>query len=166
MKCNIKTNCKYQYADNDGGCYCGNRKGKCMSLTMDPGEVIREYDAAKNKKEQVKVLADLNCCTAKEMAQFLADNGCEVDKRYLAKGGWSAAKSTEPEREPEPTAAATAECAMDLTEEEIRILAQIIRRYFSEGAAMLPITFEALICAVDAYKKLAEHIEAMEEFAP
>lgn len=54
-------------------------------MNMDKGEIIREYNAAKNKRLQVKILADLNLCSQKEMAQYLADNGCQVDKRYLNK---------------------------------------------------------------------------------
>ena len=54
-------------------------------MYMDDGEIIRDYRAAKNKKEQVGVLADLNGVTEKQMATFLADNGEEVDGRYLKK---------------------------------------------------------------------------------
>ena len=50
---------------------------------MDPGEIIREYNAAKDKQKQIEILADQNFCTKKEMARWLADRGCKVDGRYL-----------------------------------------------------------------------------------
>lgn len=55
-------------------------------MKMDDGEIIREYKAGKKKNEMVTVLADRNCCTRKEMAQWLADHGEDVDKRLLQTG--------------------------------------------------------------------------------
>ena len=55
-------------------------------MKMDDGEIIREYKAGASKNNMVGVLADRNCCTRKEMAQWLADHGQEVDKRLLAPG--------------------------------------------------------------------------------
>ena len=52
---------------------------------MDPGEIIREYNAAKDKQKQIEILADQNFCTKKEMARWLDDRGCKVDGRFL---GW------------------------------------------------------------------------------
>lgn len=52
-------------------------------MQMDEGEIIREYKAAAKPKEMVQVLADRNLVTRKEMAQWLADHGQEVDKRLL-----------------------------------------------------------------------------------
>ena len=53
-----------------------------MKMTKD--EIIRDYLEAKDKKKQVEILADMNLCTKKEMAQYLADHGMVVDKRLLA----------------------------------------------------------------------------------
>lgn len=53
-----------------------------MKMTED--EIIRDYLEAKDKKKQVEILADMNLCTKKEMAQYLADHGMVVDKRLLA----------------------------------------------------------------------------------
>lgn len=57
-----------------------------MNLTMDPGEIIREYNTAAKKSAQVKILADQNCVKPKEMAEWLRDQGCEVDGRFFASG--------------------------------------------------------------------------------
>lgn len=73
-----------------------------MNLTMDPGEVIREYNAAAKKSAQVKILADQNCVKPKEMAEWLRDQGCEVDGRFFASG--RTPKKEEPDEpvQPEP----------------------------------------------------------------
>ena len=53
-------------------------------MHMDEGEILREYRQAKNQKEQVSILADLNCVSKREMAQWLVDHGEKVDKRFFA----------------------------------------------------------------------------------
>ena len=57
-----------------------------LHLQMDEGEILREYSNAKNKFDQVKVLAELNCVSKKEMAGWLKERGCEVDGRYFCEG--------------------------------------------------------------------------------
>ena len=53
-------------------------------MKMDDGEIIREYKAGLNRNNMVGVLADRNCVSRKEMAQWLIDHGQEVDKRILS----------------------------------------------------------------------------------
>lgn len=55
-----------------------------MNLKMDEGEILMSYRDAKNHFMQVKVLADLNCISNREMAEWLRDHGEQVDKRYFA----------------------------------------------------------------------------------
>ena len=55
-----------------------------MNLKMDEGEILMSYRDAKNRFMQVKVLADLNCVSNREMAEWLRDHGEAVDKRYFA----------------------------------------------------------------------------------
>lgn len=57
-----------------------------LKIYMDENEIIQDYKYAANKREQVKILADQNCCKPKEMAQWLVDHGQDVDKRYLSPG--------------------------------------------------------------------------------
>jgi len=66
-------------------------------VKMDDGEIIREYKAGLNKNNMITVLADRNCCTRKEMAQWLVDHGQEVDKRLLRE--YPKRKKPEPEQE-------------------------------------------------------------------
>lgn len=49
---------------------------------MDNGEIIRTYKAAKNKKEQVKILADLNQCKVEDIIEILKTDR-EIDFRTL-----------------------------------------------------------------------------------
>lgn len=53
-------------------------------MKMTEGEIIRDYAEAKDKNKQIGILADMNLVTKKEMAQWLADRGQQVDKRLLA----------------------------------------------------------------------------------
>lgn len=53
-------------------------------MKMTTTEILRDYREAKAKNKQIEILADMNLVTKKEMAQFLADNGMQVDKRLLA----------------------------------------------------------------------------------
>lgn len=53
-------------------------------MKMTTTEILSDYREAKAKNKQIEILADMNLVTKKEMAQFLADNGMQVDKRLLA----------------------------------------------------------------------------------
>lgn len=75
-----------------------------LHLQMDEGEILREYSNAKNKFEQVKILAELNCVSEKEMASWLKDHGCEVDGRYFAEGKKPKAEESAPVTPPTPHA--------------------------------------------------------------
>lgn len=53
-------------------------------MKMTEAEILSDYREAKAKNKQIEILADMNLVTKKEMAQFLADHGMQVDKRLLA----------------------------------------------------------------------------------
>lgn len=52
-------------------------------MLMNESEILQDYRYAKNKFHQVRVLAELNCCKTRKMAQWLVDHGEVVDKRYF-----------------------------------------------------------------------------------
>lgn len=56
-------------------------------MQMNESEICKNYKEAKQKKEQIKILADLNCCSNHDIAMILDKHGLEVDKRYLYVGG-------------------------------------------------------------------------------
>lgn len=105
--------CRYAHTDNDGGLWCGRSMSVCVyeeyggecnmsdiAIKMDEGEILREYRTAKNPREQIRVLADLNTVTVSEMAQWLIDHGETVDGRV--------ARHHKPKAEPDQTAKADA----------------------------------------------------------
>lgn len=60
-----------------------------MQMTND--EIIRDFRQARNKKEHIGVLADLNACTVEEIIEILREGGIDgrtlgPAKRGLAKG--------------------------------------------------------------------------------
>ena len=57
-----------------------------LHLQMGEEEILQEYKYATKKFDQVRILAELNCVSKKEMAQWLRDRGCEVNGRYFAEG--------------------------------------------------------------------------------
>lgn len=67
-----------------------------LHLQMDEGEVLREYNEAKKKFDQVRILAELNCVSKKEMATWLKEHGCEVDGRYFREPPQHKPKAEEP----------------------------------------------------------------------
>ena len=50
-------------------------------MWMDEGEIFREYNSAVNKSEQVKILAELNECSKKEIIEILQKQGAPVKVR-------------------------------------------------------------------------------------
>lgn len=50
-------------------------------MQMTENEIVRNYREAKNKREQVTILADLNRCEKEEIVEILLKNG--VDQREL-----------------------------------------------------------------------------------
>lgn len=52
-----------------------------MSLQMRKNEIVRNYKSAKNPKEQIRILADLNCTSQTEIKKVLAEAGVELPQR-------------------------------------------------------------------------------------
>lgn len=55
-----------------------------MALQMDPGEILREYNAAAGKDKQIAILAEINDCRPMEIALCLREQG------VVLTGGWKA----------------------------------------------------------------------------
>ena len=57
-------------------------------MEMTYPEIVRNYKQAKNKEEQIEILADINCCTQAEIRKILINAGLEVKtaKRTKAAG--------------------------------------------------------------------------------
>ncbi len=52
---------------------------------MEEWEILEAYRTAKNKGEQIGILADRNCCTKKEISEFLKSHGQDVKVPYQYK---------------------------------------------------------------------------------
>lgn len=57
-------------------------------MQMTENEILRSYNQAKDKKEQVKILADLNCCSKEDIQKILhldrkEGNKPNADKKTL-----------------------------------------------------------------------------------
>ena len=50
-------------------------------MKMSDFEILRDYREAKDKNEQVKILADMNLCTQKEVVEFLMKHGINAKCR-------------------------------------------------------------------------------------
>ena len=44
-------------------------------MNMTENEIIRQYKEAKDRREQIKILADMNLCGREEIEKILKDNG-------------------------------------------------------------------------------------------
>ena len=56
-----------------------------MALQMDPGEILREYNAAAGKEKQIQILAELNCCRPLEIALCLREQGAALTGTWKAR---------------------------------------------------------------------------------
>ena len=56
-----------------------------MALQMDPGEILREYNAAPGKDKQIQILAELNCCRPLEIALCLREQGAALTETWKAR---------------------------------------------------------------------------------
>lgn len=98
-----------------------------MALQMDPGEILREYNAAANKAKQISILAELNACRPLEIALCLREQGAELDGTWRARlAAHDRSRSGEKTPAPEPEAADSQEAACErfqpLTAEKLQDL--------------------------------------------
>lgn len=80
---------------------------------MTKEEICRDYRLAANKREQIKVLADLNACTKQQIADILIEDGQEVPKWYQ--------KKEEPQEPKEMTVEEVVNLTAKITEQTLTI---------------------------------------------
>ena len=66
-------------------------------MVMDKGEILRNYNQAKHKTEQVRILADLNACTPEEIIDVLIEQGLDRIKLGRVIGKLSGKPESVPE---------------------------------------------------------------------
>ena len=74
-----------------------------LHLQMGEEEILQEYKYATKKFDQVRILAELNCVSKKEMTTWLKEHGCEVDGRYFREPPQHKTKAEEPAPATPPT---------------------------------------------------------------
>lgn len=65
---------------------------------MSEGEILTSYRQAKDKKEQIRILADLNLCSPSDIREVLKKNG--VDGRTLPSGSVNDRPTDQTENKP------------------------------------------------------------------
>lgn len=58
-------------------------------LPMTPGEIVTSYRQAANKKEQIKILSQLNACPPEEIKQVLVENGVDILDLPVMRKRWT-----------------------------------------------------------------------------
>lgn len=52
-------------------------------MEMTPNEILRNYNEAKNKKLQIDILADLNCCDRETIERIISGKPEKADIRQM-----------------------------------------------------------------------------------
>lgn len=122
-------------------------------MNMTNEEIVRDYKQAAKPAEQIAILADLNGCTKKEIAQILIDAGMDVP------GWYTKGKKKKPAEaagdEPRPYADATG-TALDV--EAIRGAALEVIREILEQDTDADVIYDRIIGVIVLEKKLeAQH---------
>lgn len=52
---------------------------------MDPGDIVLDYRQASNKQKQIKILADMNVCSSRDIAELLQERGEPLPKMWVDK---------------------------------------------------------------------------------
>lgn len=75
-------------------------------MNMTDFEILRDYNSAKHKNQQIKILADLNGCSSEEIRDLLRSHGVELPKKPGPKKDAPAAATQAETTEARPTASA------------------------------------------------------------
>lgn len=72
-------------------------------MIMTKGDIIAEYNQAKNHRQQITILADQNLISEQEVVDILTAGGCDVPMGYkYRKTRGAPAKKTAPTKKPAP----------------------------------------------------------------
>ncbi len=106
-------------------------------MQMTESEIVRSYNQADKKREQIRILSELNCCEKSVIRQILRDNGIQVAEP----GNRYTKKQEQPiETEPKPEKITVPESVVSFVEMQIRK----IDREIADNEAQME-TFSAAI---------------------
>lgn len=100
------------------------------TLPMGEQEIVTSYRTAATPQKQIRILADLNGCDKKTIANILTAAGCELPGNMKPKKKPEAAGPVEVNSEPEVISEPRREPAPDL----LAAAVEAIREHFPEGA--------------------------------
>jgi hypothetical protein len=123
-----------------------------MDMEMNENEIVRSYRESKNKKQQIGILADINCCKPEQIKEILKKNGVDL------RGGNYRAKKEEAPKEDAKAAPPIPERKIEIPEEQIvkDKLPRIVRKTLEEDLDFIEEQLKELIEKKITIKKFLE----------
>jgi hypothetical protein len=122
-----------------------------MDMEMNENEIVRSYRESKDKKQQIGILADINCCKPEQIKEILKKNGVDL------RGGNYRAKKEETPKE-ETMKENVLERKIEIPEEQIvkDKLPRIVRKTLEEDLDFIEEQLKELIEKKITIKKFLE----------
>ena len=95
---------------------------------MVASEICKKYNESNNKREMIKVLADMESCTKEDIIELLEYNGCEIVRETRGRKAKSSAVEQVKEPMPDVIREALAE-KMDKIDQRIKELEPVKNEY-------------------------------------
>jgi ribosomal protein L16 Arg81 hydroxylase len=123
-----------------------------MDMEMNENEIVKNYRESKNKKQQIDILADMNCCSPEQIKEILKKNGVDL------RGGNYRAKKEETPKEDAKAASPVPERKIEIPEEQIvkNKLPRIVRKTLEEDLDFIEEQLKELIEKKITIKKFLE----------
>lgn len=137
-------------------------------MQMSDNEIVRTYNDAKNKKEQIQILADLNLCEYNDIVDVLAKFGINEEKKREIKK-----VEKEPEKKPVKKAAKKPENSVteenkaaveDTTNEDTKMEPIKITVLPTMPSTVLNILTKRMIACQNAIDKNTQELKEINEF--
>lgn len=121
-------------------------------MEMNENEIVRSYRESKNKKQQIGILADMNCCEPEQIKEILKKNGVDL------RGGNYRAKKEEAPKENAKAAPPIPKRKIEIPEEQIvkDKLPRIVRKTLEEDLDFIEEQLKELIEKKITIKKFLE----------
>lgn len=124
-------------------------------MVMDAGQIVREYRAAKHKRHEISVLAQLNCCRESEILAVLEEGGVPPKEMPRNRRGEKKMENKKTEKTEKPASSETEAETVEQGSDVDGIVAGI-----EERIAELVAQRKALLKQLDAIDRAAESITA------
>lgn len=124
-------------------------------MVMDAGQIVREYRAAKHKRHEISVLAQLNCCRESEILEVLKACGVPSVEMPRSRRGEKKMENKKTEKTEKPAQSETEAETVEPGSDVDGIVAGIEGRI-----AELVAQRKALLKQLDAIDRAAESITA------